>query len=44
VTTETDTASPREELMDKVLYINEEIRYKRIEFGLPVEDETIDDN
>ncbi len=38
VTTETDTASPREELMDKVLYINEEIRYKRIEFGLPVED------
>ncbi|MCR5432566.1 MAG: extracellular solute-binding protein [Lachnospiraceae bacterium] len=39
VTTETDTASPREQLMDKVLYINEEIRYKRIEFGLPVEDE-----
>lgn len=39
VTTETDTASPREELMDKVLYINEEIRYKRIEFGLPVEHE-----
>ncbi len=39
VTTETDTASPREELMDKVLYINEEIRYKRIEFGLPVEEE-----
>ncbi|MCR5520553.1 MAG: extracellular solute-binding protein [Lachnospiraceae bacterium] len=39
VTTETDTSSPREELMDKVLYINEEIRYKRIEFGLPVEDE-----
>ncbi len=39
VTTETDTASPREELMDKVLYINEEIRYKRIEFNLPVEDE-----
>jgi len=38
VTTETDTASPREELMEKVLYINEEIRYKRIEFGLPVED------
>ncbi|MCR5829272.1 MAG: extracellular solute-binding protein [Lachnospiraceae bacterium] len=39
VTTETDTASPREQLMDKVLYINEEIRYKRIEFGLPVEEE-----
>ena len=39
VTTETDTASPREELMDKVLYINDEIRYKRVEFGLPVEEE-----
>ena len=39
VTTDTDTASPREELMDKVLYINDEIRYKRIEFGLPVEDD-----
>ncbi|MBR6223961.1 MAG: extracellular solute-binding protein [Lachnospiraceae bacterium] len=38
VTTETDTASPREELMDKVLYINDEIRYKRIEFGLPIEE------
>lgn len=35
VTTETDTASPREELMDKVLYINDEITYKRQEFGLP---------
>lgn len=34
VTTETDTASPREELMDKVLYINDEITYKRKEFGL----------
>ena len=39
VTTETDTASPREELMDKVLYINDEITYKRKEFGLP----TVDD-
>ncbi len=39
VTTDTDTASPREELMDKVLYINDEITYKRKEFGLP----TIDD-
>lgn len=39
VTTETDTASPREELMDKVLYINDEITYKRKEFGLP----TLDD-
>ncbi|MGN1179769.1 MAG: extracellular solute-binding protein [Suilimivivens sp.] len=35
VTTDTDTASPREELMDKVLYINDEITYKRKEFGLP---------
>lgn len=39
VTTDTDTASPREELMDKVLYINDEITYKRKEFGLP----TVDD-
>ena len=36
VTTETDTASPREELMDKVIYINAEIDYKRQELGLPV--------
>lgn len=35
VTTETDTASPREELMDKILYVNDEITYKRREFGLP---------
>ena len=34
VTTDSDTASPREELMDKVLYINDEITYKRKEFGL----------
>lgn len=40
VTTDTDTASPREELMDKVIYINDEITYKRKEFGLP----TLDDN
>lgn len=39
VTTDTDTASPREELMDKVLYINDEITYKRNEFGLT----TLDD-
>lgn len=39
VTTETDTASPREELMDKILYVNDEITYKRKEFGLP----TLDD-
>ncbi len=29
-------ATPREELMDKVLYINAEIDYKRIEFELPL--------
>lgn len=36
VTTETDTASPREELTDKVIYINAEIDYKRQELGLPL--------
>lgn len=36
VTTKTDTASPREELMDKVIYINDEISFKRAEFGLPL--------
>lgn len=30
-------ATPREALADKVILINDEIRYKRIEFGLPVE-------
>jgi len=30
--------TPREELMDKIYYINAEITYKRIEFGLPVAD------
>ena len=29
------SATPREELMDKVYYINAEISYKRTEFGLP---------
>lgn len=29
-------ATPREELMDKVLYINAEINYKREEFDLPI--------
>ncbi len=29
-------ATPREELMDKVLYINAEINYKREEFELPI--------
>ena len=32
----TSIATPREELMDKVLYINAEIDYKREEFGLPI--------
>lgn len=39
VTTETDTASPREELTDKVIYINAEIDYKRQELGLPLAQE-----
>ena len=30
--------TPREELMDKIFYINAEITYKRTEFGLPVAD------
>lgn len=30
------TATPREELMDKVIYINDEIDYKRQEFDLPL--------
>lgn len=34
VATNTDTAQPREELMDKVIYINAEIRYKREELEL----------
>nr|HPJ03737.1 extracellular solute-binding protein [Candidatus Limiplasma sp.] len=29
-------ATPREELMEKVYYINAEITYKRLEFGLPL--------
>lgn len=33
------TISPREELTDKVILINDEIRYKRIEFNLPLADE-----
>lgn len=39
VTTDTNTATPREELMDKVIYINDEINYKRKEFGLPLNEE-----
>lgn len=34
VATNTDTALPREELMDKVIYINAEIKYKREELKL----------
>lgn len=34
VVTEPDTASPREQLMDKVIYINSEIDYKREELEL----------
>lgn len=34
VTTKTDSATPREELMDRVIDINDEIAYKRAEFGL----------
>lgn len=34
VTTKTDSATPREELMDRVIYINDEIAYKRKEFNL----------
>ncbi len=34
VTTDTDTASPREELMDKVVLINNELEYKWDEFDL----------
>ncbi|MCM1154339.1 MAG: extracellular solute-binding protein [Roseburia sp.] len=37
VATETDTALPREELMDKVIYINAEINYKREELELDVD-------
>ncbi|MDF2587811.1 MAG: extracellular solute-binding protein family 1 [Anaerocolumna sp.] len=39
VTTEVDTTSPREALMDYVIYINDEINYKRAEFGLPLAEE-----
>jgi len=36
-TTAKQMPSPREELTDKVILINDEIRYKRAEFGLPLE-------
>lgn len=38
VTTDTDFASPREELMDKVVLINEELAYKWDEFALVSEE------
>jgi len=38
VATNTDTAQPREELMDKVIYINAEIQYKREELELDKKD------
>jgi ABC-type glycerol-3-phosphate transport system substrate-binding protein len=37
VTTNVNTATPREELTDNVIFINDEITFKRLEFGLPVE-------
>lgn len=39
VTTDTKAATPREELMEKVIYINDEITYKRREFKLPLASE-----
>ena len=39
VTTDTDTATPREELMEKVIYINAEITHKMHELGLDTTDE-----
>ncbi len=38
VVTNIDTSSPREELMDKVIYINAEIRYKMDELGITVQE------
>ncbi len=37
-------ATPREELMDKVLYINAEINYKREEFDLPLAQDAAGNN
>ncbi len=39
VTTDTNTATPRESLMEKVEYINAEIDYKREELDLPILDD-----
>lgn len=39
VATDTDTATPREELMEKVIYINSEIAHKMYELGLDAKNE-----
>ncbi|MCR5584096.1 MAG: extracellular solute-binding protein [Lachnospiraceae bacterium] len=39
VVTNTDTSSPREELMDKVIYINAEIAYKMEELGIEIKED-----
>lgn len=36
VTTKTDSSSARESLTDNIIYINDEINYKREEFGMPL--------
>ena len=36
VTTETDSTSVRESITDNIIYINDEINYKRKEFGMPL--------
>ncbi|HKL79252.1 MAG TPA: extracellular solute-binding protein [Mobilitalea sp.] len=40
VTTDTDTATPREELMEKVIYINAEIDYKMDELDIDIKNES----
>ena len=35
--------TPRDVLMDKIYYINAEITYKRMEFGLPTADQGRED-
>ena len=39
VSTNIDTASTREELMDKIIFVNKEIDFKRKEFKLPLAEE-----
>ena len=41
-TDSTSQVTPREELMDKIYYINAEIDYKRKEFGLSLHSDTSD--